>query len=221
MPKDNNKTNDKNFLFHDFELKSSHIKNVEYDPFMKVLTVTFHQGGIYSYIEVERYTYNEFIRADSPGKYFASSIKGKFEMLNKTKKKKKVVDKKGFSKEFERDWDFYFLNKDKVTFCGSSNEEIIKRFNIVQDVLGITAKEAFLQIDSYGKAKPCCEMDLLVQMLRTKAAWNLQIKQWAQGAFDLCPAFWELDGWCAEYEAPAWVAEAVRAQYKKIIREGH
>jgi len=93
MPKDN-KTINSNFFFHDFELKSSHIRSVEYDPFMKVLTISFHQGGLYSYIEVEKFTYNEFIRASSPGKYFTTSIKGKFEMLNKTKKNKKQENKK-------------------------------------------------------------------------------------------------------------------------------
>jgi len=59
------------------------IKEVHYDPFMSVMTLTFSNGGIYEYIEVPEETYKELTEAPSAGKYFHMNIKNKFQFLRR------------------------------------------------------------------------------------------------------------------------------------------
>jgi len=57
--------------------QSSTIKEVRWvDNF---LYVTFHAGSTYEYADVPENIYNEFIQAESLGKYFAENIKTKFD----------------------------------------------------------------------------------------------------------------------------------------------
>lgn len=74
------------------ELKSSNIARVEWKQreiqanFLDdekiafgVLTVTFANGGQYEYADVPQEQAEAFANAESPGKYFAKEIKGKYE----------------------------------------------------------------------------------------------------------------------------------------------
>lgn len=58
---------------HNFEFEnSSMLANCSYDDENKELTVTFRNGKSYTYIDVDKSTYNGLINADSAGKYFNS-----------------------------------------------------------------------------------------------------------------------------------------------------
>lgn len=58
------------------ELSSSSIASVEYYRSTQTLEVVLRHGGVYQYFDVPERVYEEFIRADSPGTYFNSAIKG-------------------------------------------------------------------------------------------------------------------------------------------------
>ena len=62
---------------------SSLIREASYDPFMKVLTVDFRNGGKYEYIEVPEEVYTQLCEAPSAGKFFHINIKNKFEFLRR------------------------------------------------------------------------------------------------------------------------------------------
>lgn len=77
-----------------------------------------------------------------------------------------------YSSNFDRDYNWYFKNKDTFTFSGSIPKKI---------QLGIkTAKECFYIFDSQGKLEACSEPKLLQQILLCKESVNFQIKEWAQ-----------------------------------------
>ena len=57
---------------------SSQVDSFRYDPAAKVLSVTFKSGGEYHYSDVPQGVVDGFKKAESAGKYPASSIKGKF-----------------------------------------------------------------------------------------------------------------------------------------------
>lgn len=85
-----------------------------------------------------------------------------------------------FSKNFERDYNFYLKNLDEFNFCGTLNP----KHSAIEDTNGLSAKECFYYIESQGKNKPCREPKLLNALLLTKASINFQIKEWAQGRAD-------------------------------------
>lgn len=58
--------------------KSSMISDIEYDDVEKLLRVKFAKGGWYEYQDVSKKTYDEFINAESAGKYFLANIKDKY-----------------------------------------------------------------------------------------------------------------------------------------------
>lgn len=64
-------------------VESKLIKEVKYDPFMKVLTVYFWNGSEYEYIDVPEETYQDLVKAESAGKYFHTQIRGKFHFLRR------------------------------------------------------------------------------------------------------------------------------------------
>lgn len=81
-----------------------------------------------------------------------------------------------YSKNFERDYQWYLKNLDEFNFCGTLNSKY-------EAISGGTrsAKECFYCIESEGKNYPCAEPELLNRLLLTKASINFQIKQWAEG----------------------------------------
>lgn len=62
-------------------IDSSNIYRVSYDEAETLLEVEFHNGGIYQYLDVPNYIWEEFKQADSKGKYLNSSIKGMYRFI--------------------------------------------------------------------------------------------------------------------------------------------
>lgn len=59
-------------------VKSSNIDEVDYDVGKGRLTIKFKGGRSYHYNGVKQGTYDDFLKAESAGKFFYSKIKGKF-----------------------------------------------------------------------------------------------------------------------------------------------
>jgi hypothetical protein len=59
---------------------SSIIKSYQYDQQSKELTLELTTGKIYTYVNVDKDTYNEFTRATSLGVYFNKIIKKNFSL---------------------------------------------------------------------------------------------------------------------------------------------
>lgn len=107
---------------------------------------------------------------------------------------------KKYSKSFERDWDFYFKNKEKFNFCG---EDVI----VKKHCNGASAKEAFFLLDSKGIEIETYEPDLLKSIIICKKAINLQIKMWVDGFADMMePINYYLESFI---EPPFWVEKAL------------
>jgi len=87
---------------------------------------------------------------------------------------------KKYSENFERDYKFYFKNKNNFNFCGT----LTPKFKAIYDVDGKSAKEVFYLIDSTGKNDFTSQPDLLNELLLCKASVNFNIKQWAEGRAD-------------------------------------
>ena len=64
------------------DLKSSNLKRTRYVTKGKVLEVEFHGGGKYGYPGVPKEVFDDLCTATSPGRFFASDIKGKYEHVN-------------------------------------------------------------------------------------------------------------------------------------------
>jgi hypothetical protein len=79
-----------------------------------------------------------------------------------------------YTENYQRDYEFYLGNRHNFKFSGKV--EITPIF----DKNGKTAKEVFYMIDTHGKNAPCCEPELLSELLKCKASVNLHIKMWAE-----------------------------------------
>lgn len=60
-------------------LKSSNIKRTRYNMENFFMEVEFNNGGHYGYKDVPESVFNDFVEADSPGRAFASEIKGQYQ----------------------------------------------------------------------------------------------------------------------------------------------
>lgn len=56
-------------------VNSSNLSTVGYDPQTQILEIEFNHGGIYQYLNVPSYVYEELMDASSHGKYFDQNIK--------------------------------------------------------------------------------------------------------------------------------------------------
>ena len=61
------------------QVESSNIDSIGRDEATGVMRIQFQNGGLYAFKGVPISTFNEFLGAESKGKYFASQIKGKYE----------------------------------------------------------------------------------------------------------------------------------------------
>jgi len=61
------------------QLKSSNLASAEYQPESRELTVTFQNGAVYRFQQVPEFHYNNLLKANSAGGYFASRIRGTFD----------------------------------------------------------------------------------------------------------------------------------------------
>lgn len=117
-----------------------------------------------------------------------------------------------YNKSFERDFNFYLdcISNDEFMFAG---EDVVYR-NFAAN--GLTAKETFYQVDTYGQYPPCREPVLVAFLLTAKKGVNLQIKQWAEGMTELTLLPKELESWLQGY--PDWIYKSVINQCIKLCR---
>lgn len=59
-------------------VSSSNIASIGYDQKTQTLEVEFLKSGVYQYFDVPQAVYEEFISAESKGKYLANKIKGNY-----------------------------------------------------------------------------------------------------------------------------------------------
>lgn len=59
-------------------VSSSNITSIGYDQKTQTLEVEFLKGSVYQYFDVPQAVYEEFISAESKGKYLAHQIKGNY-----------------------------------------------------------------------------------------------------------------------------------------------
>lgn len=59
-------------------VESEAIRIIEYDEISRGLVVTFVSGGTYSYDRVPRQVYQQFIAAESHGRYFYEHIRDRY-----------------------------------------------------------------------------------------------------------------------------------------------
>lgn len=57
---------------------SSNIAAIGYESATNTLEVEFTSGAVYEYLGVPAETYEAFLQAESPGRYFATNIKGAY-----------------------------------------------------------------------------------------------------------------------------------------------
>jgi len=113
---------------------------------------------------------------------------------------------KKYSRNFNRDYDFYLRNVELFDFSGKHPPVI------PHDPSGKSAKECFHAFDSTGDLLACKESSLLCKLLVCKASVNLNIKLWVQGMAVgvLCPP--ELSEYLGSIGAPPWAMRAVLGQ---------
>lgn len=66
-------------MIHRVKVTSSNIKEITYDTDDKSMIITFNNNIQYKYFNVENSIFEEFIDAESVGRYFLTEIKGKYE----------------------------------------------------------------------------------------------------------------------------------------------
>lgn len=57
---------------------STDVAEIGYDVDTMTLEVVFHKGGVYQYFDVPEAVYQEFMRADSKGKFLHANIKNNY-----------------------------------------------------------------------------------------------------------------------------------------------
>lgn len=60
------------------QLRSSNLRAAGHEPTTNLLAVHFTNGSVYHYKDVPPDVASKFLQADSPGKYFAAEIRGKY-----------------------------------------------------------------------------------------------------------------------------------------------
>ena len=65
------------------DVTSEAMDAVSYDDAMEVLTIDFGNGNVYDYLGVPVDVYEQFLKADSKGGFFAETIKEKYESLRR------------------------------------------------------------------------------------------------------------------------------------------
>lgn len=82
--------------------ESALLRRAEYDPFMKTLTLHFHdETKLYEYIDVEQSVFDELSLAESAGKFFHRNIRNKYEFLKQPVIKKQLHNQPATEEEEE------------------------------------------------------------------------------------------------------------------------
>ena len=111
-----------------------------------------------------------------------------------------------YSKNFDRDFQWYLKVRNYFDFDGSAPKDI------AYDRNGIDGKKAFLMYDSQGKLVPTKHPSLLAKLIKVKGGVNLHIKMYAEDRANGCLPKVLFDEICEEVKAPLWFAEAVENQ---------
>lgn len=115
-----------------------------------------------------------------------------------------------YSKNFERDWEWYNKYKYVFTFDGATKKEIVEDL-----VNGKTAKECFYIFDSQGKMPATKDKEQFLHILKCKGSINFQIKEWAQDrAKGYLPKIL-FKNIIEEFELLDWMVEATERQKYK------
>lgn len=120
-----------------------------------------------------------------------------------------------YSRNFERDFAFYQNVITKFSFSGISNNAVISRFCLTEDIDGISTKEAFYRLDSTGRCGSCIDVNGVVALLQTKKSVNLHCKMWAEGLKDYSITKDELFTYLESLDAPNWVYDSITNQRYK------
>lgn len=62
-----------------FEVQSSNIQSIGYDPNSLTLRIQFKGDSVYDYVRVPPGKFSEIMSSDSQGKFFYAQIKGKYD----------------------------------------------------------------------------------------------------------------------------------------------
>jgi len=73
-------------------LQSSNVRQADFDPMLNTLTLGFVNGSIYEFYGVSLETYQSLIEATSPGKFFLTEIKGKYDYAKRGQLVKNELD---------------------------------------------------------------------------------------------------------------------------------
>lgn len=125
-----------------------------------------------------------------------------------------------YSKNFERDYNWYLSVSDIFSFDGTKDYYNKKGIELIQfSENGKTAKECFYLYDTNGVVKPTCEPHKLKILLKTKGSVNLHVKMYAEDRAKGYLLKEDFDKICDQYTLPKWFINAVNNQKSKIIRE--
>lgn len=116
-----------------------------------------------------------------------------------------------FGESFDRDWEFYFTNKEKFNFSGSLPEEFIEDLEE-----GYTGKECFYVYEAQGIKLSCKELKLLQEIVNCKRSVNLHLKMWSEGFSDMCEP---IDYYLNEFigQIPDWVKLSLKNQVEMCL----
>lgn len=122
-----------------------------------------------------------------------------------------------YSDNFLRDYYWYLSVASILTFSGT-DKFISKKGHelIIHSYSGQSAKYCFYKYDTNGVIVPTNEPDKLKQLYTTKAAVNLQIKEYAIDRYSGLLTKFELEDICNELKAPGWFIKAVENQKQSM-----
>ncbi|MCH8888321.1 MAG: KTSC domain-containing protein [SAR324 cluster bacterium] len=124
-----------------FDVESSNLAAIGYDPETEVLRVRFKTGGEYDYADVPRETAKSFKTADSVGKFFFSEIKNEFVSMVSHELRTPLTSIQGFTDTLTESWDV--LEAAEINeFLAIIREETTHLTDLVEDILVIPRLEA-------------------------------------------------------------------------------
>ena len=113
-----------------------------------------------------------------------------------------------YSKNFERDYQFYLTNAQKFNFA--PDQPVIEESSDGKD-----AKYCFWKFDSTGEMLACNEPEILRALIICKKSVNFHLKMWASGFTDM---EMNIDEYLAEFiSSPAWV----KVSFEKLLSIKH
>lgn len=121
--------------------------------------------------------------------------------------------KKKYSKNFNRDFNFYKKNIKYFTFFGNYPPKV------KYDELGKDAKRCFYIFDSTGKIIPTSEPKLLQDLIICKKSINFHIKMWAEGFAECTLLYSDIENIKEKYQCPKWVITAIENQGNRIRKK--